>query len=103
MATLSSSPLEETIVVPKAEWDALVALRDSLPSLLQQAKLDRDKENLARLTQMHKENPERHREQSRKRYNMKKDEILAKKREAYRLKKEAKAAAALPPADPMTI
>jgi hypothetical protein len=87
---------EELVTVTRAELEELRKLKEDLPAIIAQAKLDRDKENLARLSQMHKENPEKHREQSKKRYHQKKEEILAKKREAYQRKKAAKAAEGIP-------
>ena len=80
---------KESVTVPKEEYEELLKLKEELPSIIEKAKLDRDKENLAKLTQMHKDNPEKHREQSKKRYHQKKEEINARRREAYRAKKEA--------------
>ena len=87
----------ETIVVSRAEYDALLKLKEEheklkedLPALIAQAKLDRDRENLEKLHDRDRENPEQHRERSKRLYNLKKDEILAKRREAYRIKKQGK-------------
>jgi hypothetical protein len=85
---------EDTVVVSKAELEELRRLKADLPAIIEQAKLDRDKENLQKLTQRHKENPEKHRELSKRRYELKKDEILAKRREAYHRKKAANASQA---------
>ncbi len=81
----------ELVTATRSELEELRKLKADLPAIIAQAKLDRDKENLARLTQMHKDNPEKHRENAKKRYHYKKEEINAKRREAYRLKKESKA------------
>ena len=79
----------ELVRIPRAELEELRKLKEELPAIIEKAKIDRDKENLARLTQMHKDNPEKHREQSKKRYHQKKEEINAKRREAYKAKKAA--------------
>ncbi len=81
---------KETVTIPRNEYDELLKLKEELPAIIEKAKLDRDKENLAKLTQRHKDNPEKYRELAKRRYELKKDEILAKRREAYQRKKEAK-------------
>lgn len=81
----------ETVIISKAELAELEELRKlkaDLPRLLEKAKEERDTERLKDLAKRNKENPEKHREQSKKLYHLKKEEINAKRREAYRLKKE---------------
>jgi hypothetical protein len=91
--TSMDAEVTDLVTVSRAELEELRKLKADLPAIIAQSKLDRDKENLARLTQMHKDNPERHRENAKKRYQFKKEEILAKKKEAYQRKKAAKEAA----------
>jgi hypothetical protein len=78
---------EETINVPKAEWEELRKLKEELPSLLEKAKEEERKDALHRLHQRDKENPEIARKRAMKRYTLNKEEINAKRREAYKLKK----------------
>ena len=68
----------EYVLVAKDELEALRRLKEELPEMLQKARHS-------------KENPDKHRERSKKRYEQNKEDILAKRREAYRLKKEAAA------------
>lgn len=83
---------EETVIVSKAELEELRKLKADLPAIINKAKEDERKDALTRLHQRDRENPEMARERAIKRYNRNKDEINAKRREAYRLKKEAEAA-----------
>jgi membrane protein involved in colicin uptake len=78
---------EETINVPKAEWERLQKLEADLPALLEKTKQERDKERLKELSQRNKENPEEHRRKAKEYYTLKKDIIKAKRREAYARKK----------------
>jgi electron transfer flavoprotein alpha/beta subunit len=80
---------DETITIHKKEYERLQKLEAELPAMLEAAKKERDKERLAKLRQKEKENPEPHRKKVLERYHKNKDEILAKRREAYRRKKEA--------------
>ncbi len=80
---------EEMVLVPKSEIEKLRKLEAELPTIIEKTKVERDKERLKELAKRNKENPEHHREQSKKLYYLKRDEINAKRREAYRLKKEA--------------
>ncbi len=80
----------EMVLVAKTALEELRKLKEELPALLEKAKADEAKDALHRLHQRDKENPEGHRERSKKRYELKKDEILAKRREAYKAKKAAK-------------
>ena len=88
--------MEETVTVPKAEWEELQRLKEELPTLLVQAKEEEARDILHRLHQRDKENPELARKRAQKRYAHNKDEILAKRREAYKRKKEAAGRASSP-------
>jgi hypothetical protein len=79
----------EMITIPKEEYEELLKLKTDLPAMLEKAKEDEQKEALVRLHQRDKENPEGARKRALKRYNRNKDEINAKRREAYKAKKEA--------------
>jgi hypothetical protein len=96
MSTTTDSSGNEMITVPRAEFEELIKLKQDLPTIIEQAKLDERKDALVRLHQRDKENPEQHRMRSKRLYELKKEEIKAKRRESYRLKKEAAAAAKLP-------
>jgi hypothetical protein len=87
---LNSDMSDEIVMISKKELERLQKLEADLPAMLATAKEERDKERLAKLRQKEKENPEPHRKKALERYHKNKDEILAKRREAYRLKKEAK-------------
>ena len=80
----------ELVTIPRVELERLQKLEAELPSLLESVRNESTKDRLAELHKKQKENPERHREQSKKRYELKKDEILAKRREAYQRKKASK-------------
>ena len=82
------------ITISQEEYDSLLKLKEDLPSIIERVKLERDKENLEKLHQRDKENPEQHRERSKRLYTLKKEEILAKRREAYRNKKQVSSAVA---------
>jgi hypothetical protein len=80
---------KETITIPKDEYEELLKLKADLPAMLEKAKEEEQKEALVRLHRRDKENPEGARKRALKRYNRNKDEINAKRREAYKAKKEA--------------
>ena len=86
------------VSVPLERLRALEALEASLPEVIAKAKADRDKERLTMLHEKQKTNPEPNRVRVLANYHKNKEEVNAKRREAYRLKKEAAAAAAGPPA-----
>jgi hypothetical protein len=81
----------EMVLVAKAELEELRKLKEELPAIIEKAKAEGGMDRLKVLNQKNKENPEEHRRKSKERYALKKDQILAKRREAYRLKKETKA------------
>ncbi len=84
-----SEATEEMVLVSKAELERLRKLETDMPVMLEKAKEEEQKEALVRLHQRDKENPEGARKRALKRYNRNKDEINAKRREAYKAKKEA--------------
>ena len=86
------------VSVPLERLRALEALEASLPDLLAKAKADRDKERLTTLHEKQKTDPEPNRVRVLANYHKNKEEVNAKRREAYRLKTEAAASAAGPSA-----
>jgi hypothetical protein len=80
---------EEMVLVSKKRLEALEALEVAIPAMLEAAKKEGGMERLKLLHQKQRENPEKHREHCRKQYQENKDKRNAKRREAYRLKKEA--------------
>ncbi len=78
---------EELVTVTRAELEELRKLKEDLPALLQKAKEEGGMDRLKVLNQHHKENPEEHRRKAKQYYELKKDQILAKRKEAYKLKK----------------
>jgi hypothetical protein len=77
----------ELVTIPRAELERLQKLEAELPLIIEKAKEEGGMGRLKLLHEKQKENPEKHREKAMKRYNLKKEEINAKRREAYRLKK----------------
>jgi hypothetical protein len=90
------------VLVSAERLKALEELETSLPKIIENAKNEYDtekkKERLKKLHQLNAENPEIHAKKMLEKYHKNKEEINAKRREAYRLKKEAAAKAAA--ADP---
>ena len=80
--------------VPMERLRALEALEASLPELLAKAKVDRDKEKLDAFHAARKANPEKFSKRALEKYHKNKEEINARRREAYRAKKENAGAAA---------
>jgi hypothetical protein len=80
---------------------ALEALEAGLPALLKQNEIEaiaRDKkERFRELSTKNKENPKAHCEQVLKKYHENKEEINARRREAYRLKTESRPVAPTSP------
>jgi hypothetical protein len=77
------------ILVPIERLRALEALEAELPTLLAKAKAERDKEKLEALHAARKANPQEYSKKVLEKYHKNKDEINARRREAYKLKKEA--------------
>ena len=65
------------------------ALEAGLPDMLAKAKADRDKERFAMLHEKEKANPEPHKKKVLENYHKNKEEINARRREAYKAKKAA--------------
>lgn len=78
----------QLILVSKEEFDRLRKLEEDLPELLEATREEERKNALTRLHQRDKENPELAKKRYKKHYNLNKDAINEKRREAYRLKKE---------------
>jgi len=85
---MSSSDLSGCVLVPIERLRALESLEASLPDIIEKAKAERDKEKLQILRDKEKANPEPHRKKVLENYHKNKDEINARRREAYKLKKE---------------
>jgi len=77
------------VLVPIERLRALEALEAELPTLLAKAKSERDKERFAALREKQAANPEPHKKKVLENYHKNKEEINARRREAYKLKKEA--------------
>lgn len=84
------------ILVPEDRWNWLRQLEKDMPALLEKAKEDERKEALERLHKRDKDQPELARKRAMKRYNLNKEEIKQRRREAYQRKKEAKLVANSP-------
>ncbi len=80
---------KEMILVPKAEYEELKQLKENLPRMLEAAKEEGGMDRLKKLHQKEKEDPEKYREIAKNRYAANKEKIKARRREAYRAKKEA--------------
>ena len=83
------------ITIPLERLRALEALEAEMPARIEAALKQRDAEKLARLHAKQVENPEPHRKKMLEKYHSNKDEINARRREAYKRKKEAEKAAVL--------
>lgn len=75
--------------MPVERLRALEALEASLPDMLARAKAERDKERFAMLHEKEKANPEPHKKKVLENYHKNKEEINARRREAYKAKKAA--------------
>ena len=95
---MNTDPANEVVTVSAARLRELEALEASLPALLEKTKAERDKERLTILHEKQKANPEPNKQRTLANYHKNKEEINARRREAYKLKKEAKGAATAPPA-----
>ena len=77
------------VFVSMERLKALEALEAELPNMLEKVKLQRDKERFAMLHEREKANPEQHNKKVLEKYHKNKDEINARRREAYKAKKLA--------------
>jgi hypothetical protein len=78
---------DELVLVSKQELEELRALKASLPDLLEAARCEGGLDRLKVLHQKQKANPAEHREKSKKRYQEKRELILARRREIRQKKK----------------
>jgi len=85
---MSAPDISGCVLVPLERLQALEALEASLPELLAKAKTDRDKEKLEALHAKQKADPNYSKKVLEK-YHKNKEEINARRREAYKAKKEA--------------
>ena len=83
------SDISGCVLVPVERLRALEALEASLPDMLARAKAERDKERFAMLHEKEKANPEPHKKKVLENYHKNKEEINARRREAYKAKKAA--------------
>ena len=83
------SDISGCVLVPVERLRALEALEAGLPDMLAKAKADRDKERFAMLHEKEKANPEPHKKKVLENYHKNKEEINARRREAYKAKKVA--------------
>jgi len=86
-----STEVPTLVSIPLERLRALEALEAQLPVLLEKTKADRDKEQLTILNETR--DPVAHSKKMLEKYHKNKEEINARRREAYRLKKEAEAKA----------
>jgi hypothetical protein len=93
---MTTEPANELVTISVARLRELEALEASLPEVIAKAKTERDKERLLVLHEKQKSNPEPNRTRVLANYHKNKEEVNAKRREAYRLKKEAEAKAVSP-------
>jgi GTPase involved in cell partitioning and DNA repair len=80
---------EEMVLISKAELEELRTLKEELPTIIENEIKCKDKERLKALAARAKENPQLRYEINSRWYNKNKDEINAKRREAYKKRKEA--------------
>lgn len=86
---MAAADVSGCVLVTIERLRALEALEAEIPTMLEKVKTESDKERLARLHEKARENPKEASEKALKRYYKNKEEINARRREAYRLKKEA--------------
>jgi phosphoenolpyruvate-protein kinase (PTS system EI component) len=86
---MSAVDVSGYVLVPIERLRALEALEAEIPAIIAKTRAESDKERLTRLHAKAKENPKESSEKALKRYYKNKDEINARRREAYRVKKEA--------------
>jgi hypothetical protein len=79
------------VSIPLERLRALEALEAQLPVLIEKTKAERDRERLTVLHDKAKANPQEHSKKQLEKYHKNKEEINARRREAYRLKKETEA------------
>jgi hypothetical protein len=76
-----------TVTISAERLRELEALEAKLPDIVAKAKAERDKEKLAELHAARKADPEKHAKRALEKYHKNKEEINARRRELYKLKK----------------
>ena len=90
---MSAPDLSGCVLVPLERLRALEALEAGLPDMLAKAKAERDKERLESLNASRKLDPKKYSNSVLEKYHINKEEINARRREAYKVKKAAAAGA----------
>lgn len=88
-SSMSAVDLSGYVLVPLERLRALEVLEADIPNIIAKAKIDRDKEKLEALHAARRADPAKFSKKVLERYHRNKEEINARRREAYRLKKEA--------------
>jgi hypothetical protein len=89
-----STDISGCVIVSIERLRALEALEAELPTIIAKARESANAERFASLRERDASNPEEHTKRTMKWYSTNKEEINARRREAYRLKKEATKVAA---------
>jgi hypothetical protein len=92
---MSAIDLSGNVIISIERLRKLEALEADIPNIVAKAKADAYVERLEMLRVRDKENPEAHRKRTADWKKAHREEINAKRREQYKLKKEAAAAAAV--------
>lgn len=87
-----------SVIISTTRLAELEALEASIPFLLEKARHEYDTERLTMLRERQKKNPERHNKHVLETYHKNKEVINARRRAAYKAKKDAAAAASVAPA-----
>jgi len=83
------SDISGCVLVPVERLRALEALEASLPDMLARAKVEANTERLNKLHEQRKVDPEAYSKKVLEKYHKNKEEINARRREAYKAKKAA--------------
>lgn len=89
MASAVATDISGCVLVPLERLRALEALEAELPTIIEKAKHDRDKERMAALRSRDKEDPKAHSARTAKWKEEHREEYNARRREQYKRKKEA--------------
>ena len=90
---MSEPDISGCVLVPLERLQALETLEASLPELLAKAKVDANTERLNKLHEQRKADPVAYSKKVLEKYHKNKEEINARRREAYKAKKAAVAGA----------
>jgi len=99
----SNMETEELVTIPISRLrrlEELESLESNISNIIAKAKADRDKEKLALLRARQEADPVGHAKKMLEKYHNNKEEINARRRESYRLKKEAEATNQRQPVSP---